>query len=135
MHHYLSLYYMKMQEGFNLYLNKIGVMGKMDSVMVDINEKFRKMIEEKRRRAECLLAEREKHARLMESFMNVHQLARTGRVDSFVRDFYEKKAQELGPGKVEYLKNQAAAYIQILESNGKIYDHISWFKFVMNYGR
>lgn len=111
--------------------------------MVDINEKFRRIVERNQRAADLqkrrLARQMEKQmvdARLIESFMNIHQLEKTGLCADFVAQYYEKKKQELGEEKVKSLKSAAARYIGALKSNGQIYEHISWFRFVMdNYGR
>ncbi len=101
---------------------------------MDINQKFQNMIEQKKReqeKAERALVKRKQTARLIESFMNIHQLSKTGLCNEFVESFYEKKSQELGETQVDVLKKKAAEYIHLLKYNGEIYEHISWFKFVL----
>ncbi len=110
--------------------------------MIDINAKFKRMAEqraEQERRARDAekrkLAKQMANARLVESFMNIYQLEKTGLCAEFVAQYYENKVQELGAEKVEKLKSQAAEYIRMLKSSGQIYENISWFRFVMNNAR
>ena len=94
------------------------------------------MIEQKKReqeKAKRALIKREKNARLIESFMNIHQLSKTGLCNEFVESFYAKKVQELGERQVDVLKTKAKEYINLLKYSGEIYEHISWFKFVLTH--
>ena len=103
--------------------------------MIDINEKFRRMAERKQQAAVAekrKLARQMADARLIESFMNIHQIERTGLCQDFVESFYAKKRQELGDSVVDELKCKAAEYINILKSSGDIYMKISWFRFVLD---
>lgn len=103
--------------------------------MIDINEKFRRMAERKQQAAVAekrKLARQMADARLVESFMNIHQLKKTRLCADFVAQYYENKTQELGEEKVKSLKSAAAEYIRALQSSGQIYEHISWFRFVLD---
>ncbi|MBR4507579.1 MAG: hypothetical protein IKP24_03520 [Alphaproteobacteria bacterium] len=103
--------------------------------MIDINKKFARLIEDKKREDENRSRKQKKqeqYARLVESFMNIHQIEKTGLCQDFVAQYYENKTQELGEQKVKSLKSAAAEYIRALQSSGQIYEHISWFRFVLD---
>ena len=93
------------------------------------------MVEKRKREQEKAkrdLVKREKYARLVEGFMNVYQLSKTGLCDEFVESFYDKKRQELGESQVNILKQKAKEYINLLKYDGTINERISWFKFVLD---
>lgn len=103
--------------------------------LVDINKKFESLVDAENRKSVARLRsqkQREKYARLVESFMNIHQLEKTRLCADFVAQYYENKTQELGEKKVKSLKSAAAEYIRALQSSGQIYEHISWFRFVLD---
>lgn len=103
--------------------------------MVDINKKFKNLVDAENRKSVARLRsqkQREKYARLIESFMNIHQIENTGLCNDFVESYYAKKRQELGDNAVDALKRTAAEYVNILKSNGDIYSHISWFRFALS---
>lgn len=103
--------------------------------MADINKKFEKLVDDKNRKSQIRLRlqkQREKYARLVESFMNIHQIENTGLCNDFVESYYAKKRQELGDNAVDMLKHTAAEYVNILKLNGDIYMHINWFRFVLD---
>ena len=103
--------------------------------MVDINKKFKNLVDAENRKSVARLRsqkQREKYARLVESFMNIHQIENTGLCNDFVESYYAKKRQELGDRAVDVLKRTAAEYVNILKSNGDIYMRISWFRFVLS---
>lgn len=103
--------------------------------MPDVNKKFDRLIENKKREDENRSRKQKKqeqYARLVESFMNIHQIEKTGLCQDFVESFYAKKRQELGDAMVDELKRKAAEYINVLKSSGDIYMKISWFRFVLD---
>lgn len=103
--------------------------------MPDINKKFERLIEDKKRKEEIRSRkqkQQEQYARLVESFMNIHQIKNTGLCNDFVESYYAKKRQELGDRAVDVLKRTAAEYVNILKSNGDIYTRISWFRFALS---
>lgn len=103
--------------------------------MPDINKKFDRLIEDKKRKEEIRSRkqkQQEQYARLVESFMNIHQIEKTGLCNDFVESYYAKKRQELGDRAVDVLKRTAAEYVNILKSNGDIYMRISWFRFALS---
>ena len=103
--------------------------------MVDINKKFKNLVDAENRKSVARLRsqkQREKYARLVESFMNIHQIENTGLCNDFVESYYAKKRQELGDRAVDVLKRTAAENVNILKSNGDIYMRISWFRFALS---
>lgn len=103
--------------------------------MPDINKKFERLIEDKKRKEEIRSRkqkQQEQYARRVESFMNIYQIEQTGLCNDFVESYYAKKRQELGDRAVDVLKRKAAEYVNILKSSGDIYTRISWFRFVLS---
>lgn len=103
--------------------------------LVDINKKFENLVDAENRKSVARLRsqkQREKYARLVESFMNIHQIENTGLCNDFVESYYAKQRQELGDNAVDALKRTAAEYVNILKSNGDIYSRISWFRFALS---
>ena len=73
----------------------------------------------------------EKYAHIVEGFMNIVLIEKTGKCPEFVASYYAKKRQELGDAEFDKIKNQAQGYIRHLEVSGQISEHINWFKFVL----
>lgn len=71
----------------------------------------------------------EKYAHIVEGFMNIVSIEKTGLCSEFVASYYAKKRQELGDAEFDRLKNQAEIYVQELVVSGE--KDRDWFKFVL----
>ena len=97
--------------------------------MHDVNAKFQKMCAKQQQKKSKQQQRAEKYARIIEGFMNIVSIEKTGLCSEFVASYYAKKRQELGNAEFNRVKNQAEIYVQQLVVSGE--ENRDWFKFVL----